>query len=94
MVGVKGLEPPTSCSQSRRATSCATPRLLLNCDCCCGQLCGQRLFLTVFSGKLKVPKARYNARFGDFKNLSEPKAVHAPKYPLSVRLCRKTTRLS
>ena len=26
MVGVKGLEPPTSCSQSRRATNCATPR--------------------------------------------------------------------
>ena len=26
MVGVKGLEPPASCSQSRRATSCATPR--------------------------------------------------------------------
>ena len=26
MVGVKGFEPPTSCSQSRRATNCATPR--------------------------------------------------------------------
>ena len=26
LVGVKGLEPPTSCSQSRRATNCATPR--------------------------------------------------------------------
>ncbi len=27
MVGVKGFEPPTSCSQSRRATNCATPRI-------------------------------------------------------------------
>ena len=26
LVGVKGFEPPTSCSQSRRATNCATPR--------------------------------------------------------------------
>ena len=26
MVGVQGLEPWTSCSQSRRATNCATPR--------------------------------------------------------------------
>ncbi len=26
VVGVTGLEPTTSCSQSRRATSCATPR--------------------------------------------------------------------
>ena len=26
MVGVKRLELPTSCSQSRRATNCATPR--------------------------------------------------------------------
>ena len=26
LVGVKGLEPPASCSQSRRATNCATPR--------------------------------------------------------------------
>ena len=25
LVGVKGLEPPASCSQSRRATNCATP---------------------------------------------------------------------
>ena len=27
MVGVTGLEPATSCSQSTRATNCATPRL-------------------------------------------------------------------
>ena len=26
LVGVKGFEPPTSCSQSKRATNCATPR--------------------------------------------------------------------
>ena len=26
LVGVKGLEPPASCSQSRRATNCAMPR--------------------------------------------------------------------
>ena len=26
LVGVKGFEPPASCSQSRRATNCATPR--------------------------------------------------------------------
>ncbi len=28
VVGVKGFEPPTSCSQSRRATNCATPRYI------------------------------------------------------------------
>ncbi len=28
MVGVQGLEPWASCSQSRRATNCATPRSL------------------------------------------------------------------
>ena len=28
LVGVKGLEPPASCSQSRRATNCATPRYI------------------------------------------------------------------
>ena len=28
MVGVRGLEPRASCSQSRRATNCATPRFL------------------------------------------------------------------
>ena len=27
MVGVGGVEPPTSCSQSKRASHCATPRL-------------------------------------------------------------------
>ena len=28
LVGAKGLEPPASCSQSRRATNCATPRYI------------------------------------------------------------------
>ncbi len=28
MVGVTGLEPAASCSQSRRATNCATPRFI------------------------------------------------------------------
>ena len=28
LVGVRGLEPPASCSQSTRATNCATPRKL------------------------------------------------------------------
>src|SRR6266550_9211653 len=27
-VGMRGFEPRTSCSQSRRATNCATPRLI------------------------------------------------------------------
>ena len=30
LVGVTGFEPATSCSQSRRATNCATPRNSLN----------------------------------------------------------------
>src|ERR1700694_5620111 len=29
-IGVRGLEPRTSCSQSRRATNCATPRSWLH----------------------------------------------------------------
>ena len=32
LVGVKGFEPPTSCSQSRRAPNCATPRLIYCVD--------------------------------------------------------------
>jgi len=35
--------------------------------------------LTELLRKSKLPKARYNAEFGDFKNLTEPKPVHAPK---------------
>ena len=31
VVEVTGLEPAASCSQSRRATNCATPRNLFNC---------------------------------------------------------------
>ena len=31
VVEVTGLEPAESCSQSRRATNCATPRNLFNC---------------------------------------------------------------
>ena len=31
LVGVEGLEPPASCSQSRRATNCATPRYIFDC---------------------------------------------------------------
>jgi hypothetical protein len=30
MVGVTGLEPVASCSQSRRATNCATPRIFVD----------------------------------------------------------------
>ena len=32
MVGVNGFEPPTSWSQTKRATNCATPRLNVNRD--------------------------------------------------------------
>ena len=35
--------------------------------------------MTGFSWESNAQKARYNAWFGDFKNLTEPKAVHAPK---------------
>jgi hypothetical protein len=31
MVGVTGFEPAASCSQSRRATNCATPRIARPC---------------------------------------------------------------
>ena len=37
MVGVAGVEPATSCSQSKRASHCATPRLVIfsEFDICC-----------------------------------------------------------
>ncbi len=34
LVGVKGLEPPASWSQTRRATNCATPRNILSLILC------------------------------------------------------------
>ena len=63
LVGVKGLEPPTSCSQSRRATSCATPRSYLKCGWSCGQTCGQNVFLTSVREVELSLKARLYATF-------------------------------
>ena len=47
LVGVKGLEPPASCSQSRRATSCATPGYVLfsAAACVCTHFKRKRRFL-------------------------------------------------
>ena len=48
LVGVKRLELPTSCSQSKRATNCANPGFLVIQFCSrCGQTCGQAFFLTI-----------------------------------------------
>ena len=47
LVGVKRLELPTSCSQSKRATNCANPGFWVIEFCTrCGQTCGQADFLT------------------------------------------------
>ena len=57
LVEVTGFEPATSCSQSRRATNCATPRsffinLYFSLTCLpllCSPSCGARFFLRDFS---------------------------------------------
>ena len=46
LVGVTGLEPAASCSQSRRATSCATPRYTI------------LFLLCFFAGCLRHPRLR------------------------------------
>ena len=47
VVGVQGLEPWASCSQSKRATNCANPGFLVIEFCArCGQTCGHGDFLT------------------------------------------------
>ena len=50
LVGVKGFEPPTSCSQSRRATNCATPRY--------DTILNERLFLSAFVLRLLCSPSR------------------------------------
>ena len=71
MVEVTGLEPAASCSQSRRATTCATPRYFyinfflvsLFSSLLCPPSCGSRnLFVSIVS--LDIPTAApKNARF-------------------------------
>ena len=71
MVEVTGLEPAASCSQSRRATTCATPRyfyinfflISLFSSLLCPPSCGSRnLFGSIMS--LDIPTATpKNARF-------------------------------
>ena len=71
MVEVTGLEPAASCSQSRRATTCATPRyfyinfflISLFSSLLCPPSCGSRnLFGSIVS--LDIPTAApKNARF-------------------------------
>ena len=55
MVRVAGLEPTASCSQSRRATNCATPGYSIRKKSVCGQTCGQTLFLRRFRIRKKSP---------------------------------------
>ena len=88
MVEVTGLEPAASCSQSRRATTCATPRyfyinfflISLFSSLLCPPSCGSRnLFGSIVS--LNIPTAApKNARFFCHRQLSRflPKAGALP----------------
>ena len=88
MVEVTGLEPAASCSQSRRATTCATPRyfyinfylISLFSTLLCPPSCGSRnLFGSIMS--LDIPTAApKNARFFCHRQRSRflPKAGALP----------------
>ena len=88
LVGVKRFELPTSCSQSRRATTCATPRYFyinfflvsLFSSLLCPPSCGSRnLFGSIVS--LDIPTAApKNARFFCHRQRSRfsPKAGALP----------------
>ena len=88
MVEVTGLEPAASCSQSRRATTCATPRyfyinfflISLFSSLLCPPSCGSRnLFGSIVS--LDIPTAvPKNARFFCHRQRSRflPKAGALP----------------
>ena len=66
MVGVAGFEPTASKSQTSRATSCATPRLVkifnFSVKSVSGQICGQKFFVEEHGGG----KARKREKNGDF----------------------------
>ena len=66
MVGVAGFEPTASKSQTSRATSCATPRLVkifsFSVKSVSGQICGQKFFAETHGGG----KARKREKSGDF----------------------------
>ena len=59
LVEVTGLEPAASCSQSKRATNCATPRFIqfllgfLQKIRNCGTTCGRSLIIAHFKRKGK-----------------------------------------
>ena len=65
MVEVTGLEPAASCSQSRRATTCATPRYFYINFC----------LVSLFSSLLCPPSCGSRNLFGSIMSLDIPTAV-------------------
>ena len=85
MVGVAGFEPTASKSQTSRATSCATPRLVeifdFSVKSVSGQICGQKFFAETHGGE----KARTREGNGDFASVRRvslsysANTIYAPK---------------
>ena len=70
------LELPASCSQSKRATNCATPGYRIFR---CGQTCGQRRFLTSYRRGRKCCQPKCPKAFQVFRGLWTEPGLHAPK---------------
>ena len=70
LVGVAGFEPTASKSQTSRATSCATPRLVkifnFSVKSVSGQICGQKFFAETH-GNGKARKREKNGNFASFR---------------------------
>ena len=100
LVGVTGLEPTASCSQSRRATNCATPRFIeLKC------FPKHQSLLSLFVRPLAVPVktfavARFSDRCANFCSLYPPLAAlrricpKQARYQLSTCSLRNSLLLS
>ena len=81
LVGVAGFEPTASKSQTSRATSCATPRLVktfnFSVKSVSGQICGQRIFAEPL-GRENTRKCEKNGDFASFRGRLVRRS-HAPK---------------
>lgn len=66
MVRVTGFEPAASCSQSTRATNCATPGYSFFSFCRCGQRCGQTAVFGVIAEAMKCQNYSVFKASGDF----------------------------
>ena len=89
MVGVAGFEPTASKSQTSRAASCATPRLVkifnFSVKSVSGQICGQKFFAETHGGG-KARKREKNGDFASFRRSAHEAVTRSQSKRVTVTL--------